>query len=100
MPVHKSWLPHAPLIEEFSQEDLEKLKSVQCLSSVLNNPNRTLMDGVKSYFQTSNFADFDIGSLRNSSLPEPNINDFKAYFTKIEGVYKWYKKLHSQMNRK
>ena len=89
MPVLKRRLSKdAPKEEEFSYQDLEKLKSVQCLSSVLNNPNRTLMDGVKSYFTSDYFTDFDLGGLRATTLPEPNINDFKEYFSKIAPVYK------------
>jgi hypothetical protein len=43
---------------------------------------------MKNYFQTSNFTDFDLGSLRNTSLPEPNVLDFKLYTSKVEGFYR------------
>jgi len=78
-------------IEEFSREDLDRLKRVQCLSSVMNNPTRSLISDVKNYINSEYLNDFE-SPLQRSALPEPNLNEFKGYISKIENVYRKYAK--------
>lgn len=49
------------------------------------------MDGVKSYFSSDFFSEFD---LKASTLPEPRIEDFKQYNEKIYPVYWKYAWMH------
>lgn len=46
---------------------------------------------MKNYISSEYLSEIDIGKLRPSSLPEPNIDDFKAYIAKIEPSFKKYK---------
>lgn len=50
---------------------------------------------MKNYISSEYLSEIEIGRVKPTNLPEPNMNDFKDYIAKIEPVYKKYKRIHT-----